>query len=334
MNSQKKTLKRTIGTICSHSAAQIFHGAKKEGFKTLGLITEERLPFYSSLERGSPEEFLVVENWKEILTEKIQEKLLEKRTILIPHGSFVAYLGANNVLDMDVPLLGNKRSLKWEADRKKERKWLKKAGINVPKEVKAPEKIQEACLVKFPGAKGGEDYFLAHSPKEFREKIGERTEYTIQEYIQGNRYYPHYFYSRIKKRLEILGMDRRDEANVDESFRFPTEKKTFVVVGNTPLVARESLLPKFYKLGENLVEASRELFNGLSGPFCIETVVKDNLEVVAFEISGRIVAGTNLYPKGSPYSVYYFDKPVSTGRRIAMEVKEAIEKNRLNEVIS
>lgn len=334
MNSQKKNRKRTICTICSHSAAQIFHGAKKEGFETLGLITKDRLPFYSSLKGGSPDEFLVVENWKEILTEEIQEELLNKKAILIPHGSFVAYLGVNNVLEMDVPLFGNKRSLKWEADREKERKWLKKAGINVPKEFEEPEEIQEACLVKFPGAKGGEDYFLVRSPKEFREKIGERTGYTIQEYIQGNRYYPHYFYSRMKNRLEILGMDRRDEANVDESYRFSTKEKTFVVVGNTPLVARESLLPKFYKLGEGLVEASRELFNGLFGPFCIETVVRDNLEIVAFEISGRIVAGTNLYPRGSPYSAYYFDKPVSTGRRIAIELREAIEENRLDEVSS
>ncbi|MDD1734846.1 MAG: DUF1246 domain-containing protein, partial [Methanothrix sp.] len=27
----------TIATICSHSSLQIFHGAREEGFKTLGI---------------------------------------------------------------------------------------------------------------------------------------------------------------------------------------------------------------------------------------------------------------------------------------------------------
>lgn len=326
--------KHSIATICSHSALQIFHGANKEGFRTIGITKESRADFYRSLERGSPDELFIVDKWKDLLATRIQKQLLELNTILIPHGSFVAYLDIERILNMEIPFFGNKKSLKWEADRNKERSWLQEADINIPKEFQYPRDIESLCLVKFPGARGGRDYFLASSPEEFYEKIGEEEEFTIQKYIKGNRYYPHYFYSPIKERLEILGFDRRDEANVDESQRFPTRKKTFVVVGNRPLVARESLLPKFYTIGQNLVEKSQQLFGGLFGPFCIETVVKDNLEIVAFEISGRIVAGTNLYPQGSPYSPYYFDKPVSTGRRIAMEIKWAEKKNKINEIVS
>ncbi len=325
----------SIATICSHSALQIFDGANREGFQTIGITTEARVDFYSSFASGSPDEFLVVQNWQEVLDHSVQERLLDQNAILVPHGSFVAYVGAENILDMTVPFFGNKRTLMWEADREKERIWLKKAGINVPREFKTPHEIKTLSLVKFPGAKGGKDYFLVRSPQEFYDRIGKNEEYTIQEYIKGNRYYPHYFYSPIKNRLEILGIDRRDEANVDESYRFPVREKTFVVVGNKPLVARESILPKFYEMGVNLVATSRELFNeGIFGPFCIESVVKDDLDIVAFEISGRIVAGTNLYPNGSPYSCYYFDKPVSTGRRIAMEIKWAEKKNRIDAVTS
>jgi 5-formaminoimidazole-4-carboxamide-1-(beta)-D-ribofuranosyl 5'-monophosphate synthetase len=50
-------------------------------------------------------------------------------------------------------------------------------------------------------------------------------------------------------------------------------------------------------------------------------------------VSARIVAGTNIYPDGSPYSTYYYKGQVSMGRRIAMELKEAKKKKRLKEII-
>jgi 5-formaminoimidazole-4-carboxamide-1-(beta)-D-ribofuranosyl 5'-monophosphate synthetase len=88
-------------------------------------------------------------------------------------------------------------------------------------------------------------------------------------------------------------------------------------------------------MGENVVEASKKLFPpGITGPFCIETVCTPDLDFYAFEISGRIVAGTNLYPNGSPYSCYYFEEPMSTGRRIARELREANEIGLLDRVIS
>ena len=37
-----------IGTICSHSALQIFHGARQEGFKTLGICVEDRKSVYKA----------------------------------------------------------------------------------------------------------------------------------------------------------------------------------------------------------------------------------------------------------------------------------------------
>jgi len=50
-----------------------------------------------------------------------------------------------------------------------------------------------------------------------------------------------------------------------------------------------------------------------------------------FEISARIVAGTNPYISGSPYSEL-IQEDLSTGRRIAQEIKYA-EKHKLLEKI-
>ena len=56
-----------------------------------------------------------------------------------------------------------------------------------------------------------------------------------------------------------------------------------------------------------------KLFGGMIGPFCLETIVNDDLEFVVFEISSRIVAGTNVHVSGSPYSDL-IEPGVSTGK--------------------
>ena len=41
---------------------------------------------------------------------------------------------------------------------------------------------------------------------------------------------------------------------------------------------------------------------GLFGAFCIETIITPDIQFYVMEISARIVAGTNLFIDGSPYS--------------------------------
>ena len=60
----------------------------------------------------------------------------------------------------------------------------------------------------------------------------------------------------------------------------------------------------------------------------------DEPDIVTFEISARIVAGTNPFVPYSPYSYIKYRKKMSMGRRIAMEIKNAIEKDRLEDVIT
>src|SRR5207245_11210273 len=76
-----------------------------------------------------------------------------------------------------------------------------------------------------------------------------------------------------------------------------------------------------------------ELFGGMIGPFCLETIVSDKLEFKVFEISTRIVAGTNLFVAGSPYSDLR-EPGMSTGRRIAKEIRLAQKQGRLADVLS
>ena len=345
VNYDKKNLR--IATVCSHTSLQIFNGARKEGFKTIGICVGEKKKFYDAFPLAKPDEFLIVNNYKDIL--KYTEELREKNAIIIPHGSFVEYLGADKFLELNLPTFGNRNVLMWESDRDKERIWLEGAGLTMPEEIKNPNDIKKPVIVKYHGAKGGKGFFIAKTYDEFKKRIKRGKPYTIQEFVMGTRYYLHYFYSPIqdnayklsKGSLQLLSMDRRDETTIDEVQRLGSIAEleelgihpTFVVTGNIPIVMRESLLPKVFKMGEAVVEKSLELFGGVIGSFCLETVVTEDLEFKVFEISARIVAGTNPYASGSPYAEY-IQPDLSTGRRIAQEIKYANKKNLLHEILS
>ena len=58
-------------------------------------------------------------------------------------------------------------------------------------------------------------------------------------------------------------------------------------------------------MAEGVVATSFELeenSRGMIGAFCLETIVTDKLEFRVFEISARIVAGSNPFVSGSSYS--------------------------------
>ena len=328
----------TIATICSHSSLQIFRGARKEGIKTIGIVTKEKRKLYESFPYGRPDEFIEVDRYSDIP----EKRLTEKKAIVVPHGSFVEYVGKK--LDtLKVPVYGNRKSLEWERNREKMSNWIDKAGVKRPKLLE-PDEINGPALVKFPGAKGGRGYVIVGSPDEFRRRIGDR-ECIIQEFIVGVRAYPHFFFSPISDigyktkhgRIELLGVDTRVESSADEIARAVsaglTPDLSFTVIGNEPMVLRESLLYDYMEIGKGISETSFGLFGGIFGPFCVETIITEELEIFAFEVSARIVAGTNVYPEGSPYSLYYYNEPMSTGRRIARELKNAAKKKKLNELV-
>jgi 5-formaminoimidazole-4-carboxamide-1-(beta)-D-ribofuranosyl 5'-monophosphate synthetase len=61
---------------------------------------------------------------------------------------------------------------------------------------------------------------------------------------------------------------------------------SYVITGNHPVVMRESLLTQFFDIGDNLVEGAKKLVPpGMNGPFCLQTLVNDDVEVIVFEMS-------------------------------------------------
>lgn len=332
--------KYRIATIGSHSALQILKGAKDEGFQTICVCQKGQTKPYLSYKVA--DEIIEIDNFQHFF--KIEKDLMMRNAIVIPHGSFVSYLGWERVQQLKCMHYGTKAILEWESDRTKERQWLLDAGLNLPAIFKHPEDIDRPVIVKFHGAKGGLGYFIAKTPGEFYDRIKEyphEKDYAIQEYIVGVPIYVHYFYSRFTDELEIMSFDKRYESNADSIGRIAAKdqlvvdiKTSYTITGNIPLVVRESLLPHLFEMGENVVKASQPLCKGgLFGPFCLEMIIDKDLNFYVFEISARIVAGTNLYIEGSPYTALRYKEPMSTGRRIARDIKMAIEAGQIEKVL-
>jgi len=328
----------------SHSALQIVAGASEEGLDTLLFGPLDRLTLYHRFPKLKFRSL-------ECSAGDCLDKLVEQGDglIIIPNGSLVEYVGFEKLEKCNIPIFGLRQIMRWESRWELKMKLLKEAGLKTPRIYKTPEEVDRPVIVKLPGAKGGRGYFVSSNPDEIREKLENQVrekivdgveDVCIQEYIIGATMYAHYFYSPIFDRLEITGFDVRYESNVDGFRRAKPEmlkdvSPSFTVVGNFPAYPREALLEKYIQAGEKFVEATKKhIPPGIIGPFSLESVITDELDVVFFEFSGRIVAGTNVYLTGSPYLALYWGEAITVGRRIAKEIKLAYEQERLEEVLT
>ena len=285
------------------------------------------------------DELIIVNDFTELLNEKLQERLRKLNSVLIPHGSFTAYLSTKQLTDnLYVPMFGNRQLLHWEANRKSQEEWLRKAGLKLPATFKNPEEIDRLTIAKLQGAKGGRGYFLANSPKNFHDQFNEMIKrglltendlstIHLQEYALGVNVYPSYFSSIINDDVEMLCIDRRYESAVDSIGKIPASQQlaiditpTYTVIGNFPIVLRESLLPEIIRMGENVHKKAKEL--------------TDQAKIYTFEISARIVAGTNVGIGTSPYAYLKYGENMYMGRRIALEFKQAIAQKRLQDIVA
>ncbi len=314
-----------VATYSSHSALQILKGARDEGFETVAFGSGRvRPPLYT---RYFPVADYFIEG-----TYPPEAELLGLDAVVIPTGSFVAHLGIELVERMRVPYYGNKAVLRWESDRSLERLWLERAGLRLPRVYDDPDEIDGPVIVKPDGAGGGRGgYFLAKSPEDFwrkAEKLGVRDKedlvggIQIQEYVLGVPVYPHYFYSKLSRELELMSVDKRYESTVDAIGRIPAREQldlevdtNYTVIGNVPLVLRESLLMDVIEAGERVVKAAGELMGGLwGGPSALRRLHGgDGVRRLRGLREDRRRDQPPLRPRLPPYSWLRYDKPVSTG---------------------
>ena len=338
---------KAIATLGSHCALQVLKGAKDEGLKTILICEKKREKLYRRF--GFIDEFILVDSFLDVLDQKYSSVLEQNNAILIPHGTLISQMSSEQIESFKTPVFGNKWILRWESNRDLKEKLMHEAKLDVPRSISNPKEINGLVIVKRQGAAGGKGYFLATNETEYNNKrdklikegtISSDEKLYIQEYASGVLAYLQYFYSPLKEELEFFGVDKRHESDIDGLARIPAPQQmkvedvpSFNVIANSPLVLRESLLDEVYSMGERFVEASKKLVNpGMNGPFCIEGVYDENGNFKTFEFSARIVAGTNIFMNGSPYTTLMYDEPMSMGRRIAREVKNADSSNEIDKI--
>lgn len=357
----------TIAVLGSHSALDVCYGAKDLGFKTLVIIQKGRGKTYSHYYSsrgglGCVDEVIELDKFSDILSEKVQQELLKRNAIFVPHRSFEVYINDYDAIEkkFKVPMFGNRFLLKAEERGVKPNQYdlLDKANIRYPKQFKDPKEIDRLCIVKVLEKERGFEraFFLVQNYEEYKlEVLHGRTSgrfseeqlknSVIEEFIVGVQVNFNFFYSPIAKRLELLGTDTRRQTNIEGFNKLPAPyqkeamKKIAVKyeeAGHIAVTVLESLLEDAFAMGERFVKATQELVApGVIGPFGLQTVIipgPPKKEIIVFDISPRMPGSPGIF--ATPYSGYLYGENISMGKRVAMEIKEAIESDKLNDILT
>ena len=169
---------------------------------------------------------------------------------------------------------------------------------------------------------------------------------TIEEFVIGAHINLNFFYSPITGELELLGTDTRRQTDLDGFLRldYNIQKRLLsygyspkmIETGHYAVTMKESLVEKAYDIGEKFVKTmKKEVAPGIIGPFALQGAVvaeEGKEEFVIFDVSMRIPGSPGT--KFTPYSGYLYGESLSYGERIAMEIKLAAEKGRLDEILT
>jgi 5-formaminoimidazole-4-carboxamide-1-(beta)-D-ribofuranosyl 5'-monophosphate synthetase len=315
--------------------------------------------------RGVVDETVMVEKFKDAVLPNIQNSLTENNVLFVPNRSFVSYCGIDAVEDkFKVPIVGSRNLLRSE-ERGDERDYywiLEKADLPFPKKVENPEDIDGLTIIKVHhkvkklerGFFTVKDYdqFVEKSTELIKQGVIEKDflkEARMEQYIIGPVFNLDFFRSPLEEKgeqLELLGVDWRFETSLDGYCRLPGKQQVeleddgimpeYTVCGHNSATLRESLLDNAFDMAEKYIAAAKKYYDpGIIGPFCLQTCVDKDLNFYIYDVAPRIGGGTNVHMSvGHPYGNALWRKEMSTGRRLSMEIRKAIEQERVDEIIT
>ena len=315
--------------------------------------------------RGMVDKAIVMDSFNDVMNPEMQDEMRKRNVIYIPNRSFTSYSNIDDVENnFHVPMFGSRNMLRME-ERTEDQDYywiLDKAGLPYPEAIEDPQDIDCLVIVKLHHAqkKLERGFFTCASYEEYLEKsqtlLKEGTidqesldGARIERYVIGPVFNLNFFYSPLEEdmpKLELLGVDWRFESSLDGHVRLPAPQQMtmpahqqipeMTVVGHNTATIRESLLEKAFELGEKFITASKEHYDpGIIGPFCLQTCIDKDMNYSIYDVAPRLGGGTNVHVSvGHPYGNATWRKPVSSGRRIAMELRRAAEQDRLLEVLT
>ncbi len=317
------------------------------------------------ISRGMVDEVILLPRFKDVLRPDVMSDLRSRNVVFVPNRSFTSYCSIDAVEnDFKVPLIGSRNLLRSE-DRGGPRDYywlLDQAAMPYPRKISDPEDIDSLSIVKLHHAKkklergfftcASHEEYVAKSEQLIRQGVIDREALEgarVEEYIIGPVFNLDFFYSPLERKgeqVELIGVDWRFESSLDGHVRIPAaqqitlndEQKVpeYTVCGHNSATLRESLLENAFVLAEKYVMATKEHFApGIIGPFCLQTCVDKDLNFYIYDVAPRIGGGTNVHMSvGHAYGNSLWRRNMSTGRRLAMEVRRAVEEDRLKEIVT
>lgn len=346
-----------IGVLGSHSALEMGHGAKQEGFEVVVVCQKGREKTYTKHYRNLFDHVILLDKFSDLIKEENQEKLRRLNTIFVPNRSFSVYIGYDNIeQNFKVPLLGNRFMLRSEERNvpKNQYDLIVRSGLNLPKIFSSFEDIDRLAIIKVPEKTRHIEraFFYASSPEEFKKRSEDRIKKgiidredlegaIIEEYIVGAKFNANYFWSPITDEIDLLGFDRRIQTNLDGVLDLPADEQLEaklptqnVEIGHMGATMRESQIEKIFDAGEKFVKTCKKEYPpGIIGLFALQGAMNKNLEFYIFDVSPRIPGCPCVEPT-SPYMKYKYGQAVGPGRRVAMEIKKAIAENKIELIVT
>ncbi len=192
------------------------------------------------------------------------------------------------------------------------------------------------------------DFFEKGNEMIMKQKITAEDLYkaVIEEFIIGAQVNLNFFYSPLTKELELMGTDMRRQTSLDGFLRLNADvqnellssgyQPSMVETGHVAVTMKESLLEKAFDIGEKFIKATQEWAKpGIIGPFALQGAVaaeNGREEFVIFDVSMRIPGSPGT--RFTPYTSYLWGRPMSFGERLALDIKEAIQAGRLDELVT
>lgn len=355
-----------IGSLGGHSALDVCLGAKKEGFETVVVAQKGRAQTYEKYYKtrggkGCVDHVILVDNFADIVKPEIQEQLRALNVVFVHSRYFWTYCNYEEVeKSFRVPILGNRVLVRKEERDEDNNQYflLQEAGIKIPQQFKDPKDIDRLCLVKAAEAERSYEraFFLVNNYDEYTKEAQKRIEAgiitesslraaVIEEFVLGAQVNLNFFYSAVSGELELMGTDIRRQTNIDGILRMTAPEQLealkhvapkYIENGHQAVTIKESLVEKAYEAGEKFVAAvARHYPPGMVGPFALQgaiTAGPPKEELVVFDVSMRIPGspGTMF----TPYSAYMHGESMGVGRRIAKEVKDALNQDQISKIVT
>lgn len=318
-----------------------------------------------NLRRGVVDDTIMLDRFGDIMRPEVQQDIMSRNALFVPNRSFTSYNPIDAVEDdFAVPLVGSRNLLRSE-ERGEERDYywlLKQAGMPFPQKVEKPEDIDGLTIIKVHHKvkKLERGFFTAKDYDQFVQKSEELIAQDVLEpdflqharmekYIIGPVFNLDFFYDPLEEKgekVELLGVDWRFESSLDGYVRLPAKQQVeleedgiipeYTVCGHNSATMRESLLDKAFELAEKYVAATKKFYDpGIIGPFCLQTCIDKDLKFHIYDVAPRIGGGTNVHMSvGHPYGNTLWRTNMSSGRRLSKMVREAIEQERVDEIVT